>query len=295
MEIDSATARQLIASQFPGLRPVSIRPFAEGWDNTAFLVNERYIFRFPRRHIAVSLIQTEMHALPRLASRLPRSIPNPVFMGASSAAFPYPFAGYERLSGRSACAVNPTATERSALARPIAAFLAALHRLRPDELQLDLPGDELQRAQPKSMSALIRERWPQASIPATSEQQAVLAELLDVDRDFGRRGPCPVHGDLYVRHLLLDEQARLTGVIDWGDLHLGDPAVDLALAWSFLPRSAHATFRAAYGEIDAGAWRLARLRALVSGLALWLYGHDRRDEDLVRESRLIMDQVLGPG
>ncbi len=43
--------------------------------------------------------------------------------------------------------------------------------------------------------------------------------------------PCLMHGDLYARHLLLDESFQLSRVIDWGDLHAGDGAVDLAVAW----------------------------------------------------------------
>jgi Ser/Thr protein kinase RdoA (MazF antagonist) len=39
-----------------------------------------------------------------------------------------------------------------------------------------------------------------------------------------------VHGDLYARHVLVDERGALSGVIDWGDIHLGDPAIDLAIA-----------------------------------------------------------------
>ena len=45
------------------------------------------------------------------------------------------------------------------------------------------------------------------------------------------RPPTPVlvHNDVSAEHILLDEAARaITGVIDWGDVAIGDPAVDLA-------------------------------------------------------------------
>src|SRR4051794_29331785 len=42
-------ARTLIEAQFPQLAPVSIRLLGAGWDNSALLINEEFVFRFPRR------------------------------------------------------------------------------------------------------------------------------------------------------------------------------------------------------------------------------------------------------
>ena len=36
-----------------------------------------------------------------------------------------------------------------------------------------------------------------------------------------------VHGDLYFSHILVNEKGKLAGVIDWGDIHIGDVAIDL--------------------------------------------------------------------
>jgi aminoglycoside phosphotransferase (APT) family kinase protein len=35
------------------------------------------------------------------------------------------------------------------------------------------------------------------------------------------------HGDLHVRHLLVDEAGALAGVIDWGEVCRGHPASEL--------------------------------------------------------------------
>ena len=96
------------------------------------------------------------------------------------------------------------------------------------------------------------------------------------------------HGDLYVRHLLVDDAACLAGVIDWGDLHRGDPAVDLSVAWSFLPPEARDSFRKAYGPIEESTWRLARLRALHYGVILLEYARGIGDARLFREGRTIL-------
>ncbi len=69
-----------------------------------------------------------------------------------------------------------------------------------------------------------------------------------------------VHGDLHIRHLLVDGGGRATGVIDWGDLCRADPAVDLCLAYAAFTGTARAALLSAYGPV--GAERELRARAL---------------------------------
>jgi len=64
IEVDAPLAAALIGGQFPALAPPAIEPLGCGWDNTVYRVNERYVFRFPRRRIAVDLIATEPRCLP---------------------------------------------------------------------------------------------------------------------------------------------------------------------------------------------------------------------------------------
>jgi aminoglycoside phosphotransferase (APT) family kinase protein len=81
-----------------------------------------------------------------------------------------------------------------------------------------------------------------------------------------------VHGDLHPRHVIVGPRGELAGVIDWGDSHAGDPALDLAIAFTFLPRDARETFRVAYGAVDDASWDRARFRALHYGAHLTRYG-----------------------
>ncbi len=90
------------------------------------------------------------------------------------------------------------------------------------------------------------------------------------------------HGDLYDRHLLVSSDGTLSGVIDWGDVHRGDPGVDLAVAHRVLPASAHDAFRAAYGPIDDARWNVARARALYHAASTLFYARDVGDAPLER-------------
>ena len=63
-DVSASLARELIETQFPKLTPVGVEPLGVGWDNTAYRVNDKFVFRFPRRQIAVELIRTEARVLP---------------------------------------------------------------------------------------------------------------------------------------------------------------------------------------------------------------------------------------
>jgi aminoglycoside phosphotransferase (APT) family kinase protein len=287
VELGPDLARALIEEQFPSLAPACVEPLGVGWDNTAFRVNNGYVFRFPRRQVVVPLIEAETRVLPCIASRLPLPVPVVTFQGQPSEAFAWPFIGHCMIPGRTACSAALTEAERIAAAEPLGRFLAALHAI---------PTAEARRlgAGPDPIAKLdIGKRLPKAfeligrlSQSGLIEDAATLRQMLDaVPTSYVARADTLVHSDLYVRHLLVDENHRLAGVIDWGDVHLGDPAVDLTIALTFLPAAARPIFCAAYGPVEASAWCIARGRALWHTLNLLDYGRDRSDADLVREAR----------
>ena len=71
-----------------------------GWDNTVWLVDGRWVFRFPRRRIAVPGIARQLAVLPAIAPALPLAIPVPVVSGRPAEGFPWPFTAHELLPGR---------------------------------------------------------------------------------------------------------------------------------------------------------------------------------------------------
>ncbi len=64
--VTTEMAARLIEEQFPEFRCAQIEPFGEGWDNTAYVVDKRYVFRFPRREVAAELIHIEAECVPIL-------------------------------------------------------------------------------------------------------------------------------------------------------------------------------------------------------------------------------------
>lgn len=99
--VDEALARRLIGAQFPQLELRSIRLLGEGWDMTVWLVDEQWVFRFPRSETVIPGLLNELSQLPRLASLLPLPIPIPTYLGEPSPDFRWPFYGAPFFPGAS--------------------------------------------------------------------------------------------------------------------------------------------------------------------------------------------------
>ena len=292
IDVTVSLARSMIEAQWPELAPVRVEPFGVGWDNTAYLVNEAYVFRFPHRRIAAPLMDAEIAVLPHVAPALPLPVPDPIFAGRPGGDYPWSFAGYRLLPGRPAPDAALDDAGRTRLAEPLAHFLACLHAIPLEPAyNLGLDIDLLGRIDPEK-------RIPTARTALNDVQQRglmpdlqpLVAFVDDIARRHEAEEPAHtaslvlVHGDLYAAHLLIDASGALSGVIDWGDLHAGNPAADLMIAHLFLPPSAHPVFRAAYGQIPEADWRMARFRAVYHASVVAAYSHDIGNAPLLRES-----------
>ncbi len=283
--ITSRQARRLIEGHFPELSPARVVLLGGGWDNTVFLVNGEWVFRFPRRHIAVGLMQAEAAVLPRLAPHLPLPIPVPRFVTKPDSGVPPLFSGYRWIEGTPSCRADLDADGRGRLAIPLAGFLRTLHGMSYAEASdWGLPGDRFRRLDLESRKApLVRvlESLQQAGITGGPAPWRRILE--GTPRSYRSEQTVLVHGDLHGCQLLISEEGRLSGVIDWGDVHLGDPAVDLAVAWSSFPAPGREEFRRAYGEVPEQCWQMARFRALFTTVMLAGYARQRADEVLLQE------------
>jgi aminoglycoside phosphotransferase (APT) family kinase protein len=232
------------------------------------------VFRFPRRRFSAALIEREIAVLPRIAPLLPLAISDPLYAGVSTQAYPCTFAGYAQIAGTTACSFPLDDVMRASLAQPLGAFLRALHAIDPQPfIERGLPYDEIARLDHTKRHPQTLERVAFLSAAGIGDLESHvewLAAHPPVAADAGDRRI--VHGDLYARHVIVDANGRATGVIDWGDVHCGDRALDLAIAFLLLPPDAHASFREAYGTIDDRTWNAARYRATYHAILEREYG-----------------------
>jgi aminoglycoside phosphotransferase (APT) family kinase protein len=296
LRVGEELAAALIAAQFPVLAARPTRAIDAGWDNAVFLVDDRWAFRFPQRSVAVPGLEREIAWLGVLGPLLPLPTPAPRWVGrpAPQLGYPWPFFGAPYLPGVEVAVAAPDPDTRNRLARPLAAFLRALHaRQVAADLGKHLPVDPNRRADmavrvPMTRTALDdlvrRGLWrPPPSV------HALLEEALRLPRS---DASAVVHGDLHGRHLLLDADEGVSGVIDWGDMALADPAVDLPLYWSLLLPAGRADFLEAYGPVARAALVRSRVLSLMLCAVLAAYGLDAGSEALVRDSLDGLDRTM---
>lgn len=285
INISPEIVKKVIENQFPSIQVSTLSFLGEGWDNAVFLINDQYTFRFPRRKIALQLLEREKIILPHIHSRLNLQAPKPVFYGKPSKLFPWPFLGSTLVPGQCADKAYLNKTERRNAATTIALFLKNLHSFDKEEIRsLGIGQDILGEFNIRSKINQGLDNLKQIqSLGYTLNYSRLEKVLHSTDTDYRAPKETLVHGDFYVRHLIIDANKSITGIIDWGDIHIGDPAIDLSIAHSFLPPEAHQTFRDTYGDISEETWHFARFRAILLLTHLLLYANDNQATDLEQE------------
>lgn len=217
-------AKAIIVAAFPEFRGMDVVLLNEGYDFQMFEVEARWLFRFPKRKESVAKLNREHQLLPGLGKSVPLPIPSYELFGKSNEHRGWPFAGYKRLPGipgDQSKAVDP-----SLVARQIGPFLDALHAY---------PTNRARAAgivEKHDLVAHWRDRAFEGlrKIVGLDEDLRGVRDYLENDDPVPFGGtPTLVHNDLWAEHILISpESGGVIGVIDWGDVVIGDPAVDFA-------------------------------------------------------------------
>lgn len=250
----------LLAEQAPSLAQLPLSPWAGGWDNEMFRLGDSLLVRLPRRAAGAPLMEHEIAWVPFIAGQVSVDTPVPIFVGRPGQGYPWPWSVVPWLPGRRAAEIE--ASGRDGLAEPLADVLHDLHTTAPPLA----PQNPFRDGSLNTPEANARFRARLRGISDGVDQDAVAArwEAWRTTPDWD--GPdLWVHGDLHPLNLIVDDAGGLSGVIDWGDLTGGDPAVDLATSWlTFTPsgREAFVARANTSGAYDADTWARARAWAL---------------------------------
>ncbi len=283
---DSALVRTLLAAQFPqwAQLPIAAVP-SSGTDNALFRLGDDMVVRLPRIHWAVEQVAKEQRWLPVLAPNLPLAIPEPLALGEPALGYPWQWSVYRWLDGDTVAPGRLDDMQHAAT--ELANFIAALQRI--DATDGPPPGaHNSNRGEPLT----VRDAGTRQAIAALEgiiDRVAVTAAWEDgLNVPTWDGAPVWVHGDLAATNLLVRD-GRLCAVIDFGCLGIGDPAVDLMVAWEFLA-PVRETFRAALA-VDDATWVRGRGWALTTALVALPYYMDT-NPILVASARRRIEAVL---
>lgn len=284
---DCATVGNLIRQQFPCFADLDIAAVpASGTDNALFRLGDTMVVRLPRTPSAALQIEKQHKFLPILAPHLPLAVSLPLELGQASAIFPFIWSVNCWLPGRDAFTDCNIDAEMFAI--QLAHFIMALHGvdtaggLQPGEHNF-FRGVPLSTRDTRTRNALeqIDEIVDKAAVLSVWEQ------ALQADES-----PLPgvwIHGDLQPGNLLLRE-GRLSAVIDFGGLAVGDPACDLMVALTLFEGKSRSIFRETLG-VDDAAWARARGWAISVALIALPY-YLETNECMVRLSRRTIREVV---
>lgn len=258
MKISVALVKQLIETQFPQWADLPITPVAQsGWDNRTFHLGNDMTVRMPSAAAYAAQVEKEQRWLPLLAPLLPLPIPIPRAKGVPSSIYPWPWSIYGWIEGESA--ITGRIADLSHLAVTLAQFLAALQQI--DATNGPIAGQHsFFRGAPLTMyDAETRDTLKLLEGEIDTDTALAVWEAALSAPWYGP--PVWFHGDVAAGNLLVKDGA-LCAVIDFGCSGVGDPACDLAIAWTLFEGASRNAFRAAL-PVDAATWARGR------GWALW--------------------------
>jgi len=257
------SAKAIITSNFPEFRGLRVELLDEGWDFQVFEVDARWLFRFPKREVGVAKLNMERKLLSGLGEWVSLPVSNYEYFCESNESSSRPFAGYRKLPGVGGD--TSKMVDRHEVARQLGVFLARLHTYPIDKAReagvpeardlvahwRDKSREQLQGLDGLNVNLGLLRRYLENETPVSFEGAASL-----------------VHNDLWAEHILVDSRSgRVSGIIDWGDTVIGDPAIDFACLYTWYGKSWLENVLAHYtGKLDAEV--ISRSRYLATCVAI---------------------------
>jgi len=258
VQINEKLVHNLIFSQFPKLADLKIKAVSnQGWDNRTFHLGDNMLVRLPSDAMYASQVKKEYYWLPKLRSCLPLEIPKPIAMGNPTPEYPFHWLINEWLEGDTSAVDRIDDLGKFAIS--LAEFIKSLHQCDTKGAPLAGPdnfyrGGSLSIYDADTRKAIAQLKDKNLSRSLTAIWEKALSSSWE-------KSPVWVHGDIAIGNLLVTN-GKLSAVIDFGQLAIGDPACDLVIYWTFLSGESQGMFRKTL-NLDNDTWDRAR------GWALW--------------------------
>lgn len=285
IQVGPSLVRELVARQFPQWAHLTLRKVKSyGTDHHIYRLGDDLAVRLPRVAWAARQATIEAEWLPKLAPHLPLKLPTQLALGRPVEGYPFAWSVVEWLDGEQ---VDGNISDLEQAAVDLARFITALRVIDSTGAHPRPPGargsplEELDEAVRRSIAKLGDRIDSHAALRSWEESAEVTA---------WQGKEVWVHGDLLQGNLLV-VGGRLSAVIDFGGLNVGDPACDLQPAWNIFSRTSRERFREELGA-DDGMWLRGRGWALCQAVMALPYYWDT-NPGIVRQASRALSNVLG--
>jgi aminoglycoside 2''-phosphotransferase len=219
-----------IHKEFPNLKWDKAEHNIEGWDHYVIILDNKYVFRFPRTKKYLKELKNEILLLEYLKDKVEIPIPQYAYIAKDKS-----FAGYSLIPGiqlRKKVFESVPNKTKNLLAKQIAGFLSSLHKMSHKTVKQY--GVKTVNAQKQYKELISNTNKYIFSRVSKKDQLLINSYLKEFKNYFKFPKKVFTHNDLYSKHILLGENKKhISGIIDFSDRKIDDPARDFTEMWDY--------------------------------------------------------------
>lgn len=279
-----------IVNNFPNFVIEEIRSIGEGMDSQAFLVNKEWIFRFPKRESVSNNLKTEIDLLPELQKILQVRIPDFKYIGKQTKNN-YWFVGYKMIGGvelSEQVFSQMDKIQKEVFMAQIAVFLKSIHSFPLEQaVRSGVKFNDLKSEYEGDLRILRESVYKLLDQNIIDYIENLFERYLSNSDNFVFK-PVLLHADFSSDHIFLNNvDGKIEGVIDFGDMTIGDPDYDLLYLYEELGKSFIENLLGYYPHSNPKLlFEKLELYYRLSSVGELLQGVERSDDELIQNSIL---------
>lgn len=287
LDINADLVRRLIKKQFPQWADLSVRPVEKGgYDNFTFHLGDQMSVRLPRGEGYAEQVEKEAKWLPILGDQLMLPITTPVAKGMPDEGYPFCWSVNRWIEGETL--THDNITDMNDFAIDLSMFIKNLQSIDASNGPV---GGEHNYFRGCPLTAYKFNEWTMAGLETLGNEIETEKCLKIWHRAIASEWtnkPVWIHGDINPGNLLV-KNGKLSGVIDFGVMAVGDPAVEITMAWTFFDRESRKVFLQAIG-LDVETEYRARGWALWKALTTCMWNPN--ESVSVRKAKQVISQLI---
>jgi aminoglycoside 2''-phosphotransferase len=259
--------RKMIQDDLPDFFMSSIKRSGEGDHYIAYRINKKYIFRFPKNEAAKKALQKEIALMPVVASNVSLNVPDFKFISSHLL-----FVGYRRLQGKPLTFKRFDALvkkQKNEVIRSLSNFLYQLHHTTiSQEQQAICPVMHYAAEYHETFEETQKEIFPLLNKKEIELITSIFTNYFS-DSTMSNYSPVLLHNDFSSGHILYKRRSGLSGIIDFGDLAIGDADYDLVYLYDEFGKSFIKKILTCYHRDQrANIWKKLRFYSLMIRLQI---------------------------